>query len=127
MLLDKNEYRKLSVAGGKEGGQLGSHIVKGYVELSSAGQEKDLLGAKIRELIALAVAVTRRGDINVHADAALRHGATREEIAEALRVVAALNAGVRRSQLGGLSRVNDEFNSDAHYQWVLSANGTHTM
>jgi AhpD family alkylhydroperoxidase len=120
MLLYQNEYRKQSVAGGKEGGQLSSDIVKGYVELSSAGQEKDLLGAKIRELIALAVAATRRGDVNVHADAALRHGATREEVAEALRVVATLNAGVRRSQLGGLSRVNDEFSSDAHYQWGLS-------
>jgi AhpD family alkylhydroperoxidase len=69
------------------------------VELGSARQEKDLLGAKIRGLIALAVAVTRRGDVIVHADAALRHGATREEIAEALRVVAAVNARVRRSQL----------------------------
>jgi alkylhydroperoxidase/carboxymuconolactone decarboxylase family protein YurZ len=110
MLLERNEYRKQPVAGVKELGQLSSDIVKGYVELSSAGQEKDLLGPKIRELIALAVAVTRRGDVMVHADAALRHGAihadaalrhgaTREEIAEALRVVAAVNAGVRRSQL----------------------------
>jgi AhpD family alkylhydroperoxidase len=56
--------------------------------------------AKIRELIALAVTVTTRRDgcITLHADAALRHGATREEIAEALRVTAAVNAGVR--QLG---------------------------
>jgi AhpD family alkylhydroperoxidase len=80
--------------------QLSSDIVKEYVELSSAAQEKDLLGAKIRGLIALAVAVTRHGDVIVHAGAALRHGTTKEEIAEALRVVAAVNAGVRRSQLG---------------------------
>jgi AhpD family alkylhydroperoxidase len=83
-------------------GQLSLDTVQGYGELSSAAQKKDLLGAKIRELIALAAAVTARWDgrITVHADAALRHGATREEIAEALRVVAAVNAGVRRSQLG---------------------------
>ena len=38
------------------------------------------------ELIALAVAVTTRCDgcITVHVDAALKHGASREEIAEAL-------------------------------------------
>ena len=54
--------------------------------------------AKIRELIALAVTVTARrdGSNTVCADAALRHGATRKEIAEALRVTAAVNAGVRR-------------------------------
>jgi AhpD family alkylhydroperoxidase len=46
-------------------------------------------------LIALAVAVTVRCDgcIAVHTDAALRHGATREEIAEALGVAVAVNAG----------------------------------
>jgi AhpD family alkylhydroperoxidase len=99
MLLERNDYRTQPVADAKEVGRFSSDIVKGYVELSSAGQEKDLLGGKIRELIALAVAVTRRGDVTVHADAALSHGATRQEIAEALRVVAAVNAGVRRRQL----------------------------
>jgi AhpD family alkylhydroperoxidase len=96
MLLYPNGYRKQPVAGGKDVGQLSSDTVKGYVELSSASQEKDLLGAKIRQLITLAVAVTRHGDVTVHADDALRHGASREEIAEALRVVAAVNARVRR-------------------------------
>ncbi len=49
----------------------------------------------MRELIALAVAVTRQCDgcIVVHTDAALQHGATREEIAEALGVAIAVNAG----------------------------------
>ena len=84
--------------GWEELGQLSSDTVKGYVGLSAAGQKKDLLGAKTRELIALAVAVTARCDgcIAVHSEAAIRHGASREEIAEALRVVAAVNARVRR-------------------------------
>jgi len=74
---------------------LSPDTVKGYVALSSAGQKKDLLGAKVRELIALAVAVTARCDgcITVHTEAAIRHGATREEIAEALGVAVAVNAG----------------------------------
>ena len=86
MMLNWNEYRKQLALGVKEIGQLSPDTVKGYVELSSAGQKEDLLGAKIRELIALAVAVTSRCDgcITVHTEAAIRHGATKEEIAEAL-------------------------------------------
>lgn len=95
MMLDWNEYRKQLAAGVKEIGQLSPDTIKGYLDLSSAGQKKDLLGAKIRELIALAVAVTVRCDgcITVHADAAIRHGATKEEIAEALGVAVTVNAG----------------------------------
>lgn len=95
MMLNWNEYRKQLAGGVKEFGQLSPGSVKGYVELSSAGQKADLLGAKVRELIALAVAVTARCDgcITVHTEAALRHGATREEIAEALGVAVAVNAG----------------------------------
>jgi len=95
MMLDWNEYRKQLAIGVKEVGQLSPDTIKGYIELSSAGQKKDLLGAKIRELIALAVAVTARCDgcITVHTEAAIRHGATKEEIAEALGVAVAVNAG----------------------------------
>jgi len=51
--------------------------------------------ARTHELIELAVAVTTRCDgcIAVHVKAAVKHGATREEIAEALGVAIALNAG----------------------------------
>jgi AhpD family alkylhydroperoxidase len=80
-MLDWNEYRKQLAAGVKEVGQLSPDTIKGYVELSSAGQKTDLVGAKVRELIALAVAVTSRCDgcITVHAEAAIKHGATKEE------------------------------------------------
>jgi len=69
--------------------------VRGYRELSNAGATKDLLGAKTRELIALAVGVTRQCDgcITTHMAAAVTHGATRDEIAEALGVAIAVNAG----------------------------------
>jgi AhpD family alkylhydroperoxidase len=95
MMLNWNEYRGQLAAGVKELGQLSSDTVRGYVELSSAGQKKDLLGAKTRELIALAVAVTARCDgcIAVHSEAAIRRGASKEEIAEALGVAIAVNAG----------------------------------
>jgi AhpD family alkylhydroperoxidase len=69
--------------------------MRGYQALSAADQKSNLLGPKTRELIALAVAVTVRCDgcIAVHAEAAARHGASREEIVEALGVATAVNAG----------------------------------
>jgi AhpD family alkylhydroperoxidase len=95
MMLDWNEYRKQLTAGVKQLGQLSPDTVKGYVELSSAGSKKNLLGAKVRELISLAVAVTLRCDgcTTVHTEAARRQGASDEEIAEALGVAVAVNAG----------------------------------
>ncbi len=95
MMLNWNEYRGQLAAGVKELGQLSPDTVKGYVGLSTAGQNKDLLGAKTRELIALAVAVTARCDgcIAVHSEAAIRRGASKDEIAEALGVAVAVNAG----------------------------------
>ena len=76
--------------------------------LSAAGQKTNLLGAKIRELIALAVAVSLRCDgcITVHTEAAIKHGATKEEITEALGVAVAVNAG---AALVYSARVMDAF------------------
>lgn len=94
-MLDWNGYRQQLTARVGEMGKLSPDTVKGYLALGAAGQKADLLGAKVRELIALAVAVSLRCDgcITVHTDAAVRHGATREEIAEALGVAVAINAG----------------------------------
>ncbi|MDR3490343.1 MAG: carboxymuconolactone decarboxylase family protein [Bradyrhizobium sp.] len=107
-MLDWNDYRRQLAAGVKEIGQLSPDTIKGYVALSSAGQKTDRLGAKVRELIALAVAVTLRCDgcITVHTDAAIKCGATREEIAEALGVATNVNAG---AALVYSARVMDAF------------------
>jgi AhpD family alkylhydroperoxidase len=95
MMQDWADYRRQLGEGVKDLGKLSPETLKGYVALSNAGRGADVLGAKTRELIALAVAVTVRCDgcIATHADAALKHGATREEIAEALGVAIAVNAG----------------------------------
>ena len=108
MMLDWNEYRKQLAAGVKEIGQLSPDKIKGYIELSSAGQKKNLLGAKTRELIALAMAVTLRCDgcITVHSEAAIKQGASKDEIAEALGVAAAVSAG---AALVYSTRVMDAF------------------
>jgi len=94
-MLNWIEYRKELFGRIGEIGKLSPDTVKGYQALSGAGQKADLLGAKTRELIALAVAVSLRCDgcITVHTAEALKHGASREEIAEALGVAVAINAG----------------------------------
>ena len=95
MMLDWNEYRQQIADTVREISTLSPDTVEGYQTLSGAGAKTGHLDAKTRELIAIAVAVTTRCDgcITVHTNAALKHGATREEIAEALGVAVALNAG----------------------------------
>src|SRR5947207_9017614 len=95
MMLDWNEYQKQIQQRIAEIGRTNHEIVKGYRGLSDAGNQTNLLGAKVRELIALAVAVTTHCDgcITVHTGNAIKAGATKEEIAEALGVAVAMNAG----------------------------------
>jgi len=94
-MLDWNDYRRELKGRIGELGKLSPDTLKGYITLSGAGAQTNHLDRKTRELIALAVAVTTRCDgcITTHVDAALKQGASREEIAEALGVAVALNAG----------------------------------
>jgi AhpD family alkylhydroperoxidase len=95
MMLDWNVYRQEVLSRVAQLGKRTPDTVRGYRQLSDAGQAKDVLGAKTRELIALAVGVTRQCDgcITIHTAAALAQGATQDEIAEALGVAIAVNAG----------------------------------
>jgi len=61
-MLDWKHYRKELAAGVRQLATLSPETIKGYTALSAAGQRKNVLGAKTRELIALAVAVTVRCD-----------------------------------------------------------------
>jgi AhpD family alkylhydroperoxidase len=108
MMLDWNEYHKELLATIGQIGSLSPDTVRGYSVLSGAGAKTGKLDAKTRELIALAVAVTTRCDgcITVHTDAAIKQGATKEEIAETLGVAVALNAG---AALVYSARVMDAF------------------
>lgn len=75
--------------------KLSPDTVQGYMTASGAGRKTGHLDEKTRQLISLAVAVTTRCDgcISVHSNEALKAGATREELAEALGVAVAMNAG----------------------------------
>ena len=95
MMTDWNGYRQQLVETIGKIARLSPETVKGYGTLSAAGTKTNHLHAKTRELIALAVAVSLRCDgcITVHTDAAMKHGASKEEIAEALGVAVSVNAG----------------------------------
>jgi AhpD family alkylhydroperoxidase len=94
-MLDWIDYRKQLMGRIGEMAAVVPETVKGYQALSKAGAATNHLDARTRELIALAVSVTTRCDgcITVHTAEALKHGATKGEISEALGVAVALNAG----------------------------------
>ncbi len=95
MLFDWNNYKTELLKSIPEFAKLTPDSLKGYQTLSSANSANSKLGEKTRQLISLAVAVTTRCDgcITFHTEAALKAGATREEIAESLGVAMAMNAG----------------------------------
>ena len=107
-MLDWNQYQQQLAEKTTEIGKISPDIIRGYTGLSHAGNKTAVLDAKTRELIALAVAVTRQCDgcITVHTDAAVKQGASKEEIVEALGVAIAVNAG---AALVFSSRVLDAF------------------
>jgi AhpD family alkylhydroperoxidase len=95
MMMDWNEYHRQFGARVGELMKLSPDTVKGYQTLSAANSATSKLGEKTRQLISLAVAITTKCDgcIVHHTDAALKAGATKEEIAEALGVAVGMNAG----------------------------------
>jgi AhpD family alkylhydroperoxidase len=95
MMLNWEEYLHELMARIGEIGRASPDIVRGYRTLSDAGQKTNHLDAKTRELIALAVGVTLRCDgcITTHTSAAIKSGASKEEIVEALGVAISVNAG----------------------------------
>jgi AhpD family alkylhydroperoxidase len=94
-MINWNDYHDRVRKGIAEIGRANPDIVRGYRMLGEAGKKSNVLGPKIRELIALAVAVTVQCDgcIVVHTEAALQNGATEEEILEALSVAVNVKAG----------------------------------
>jgi AhpD family alkylhydroperoxidase len=111
-MMDWNTYQKQVMSGVGELAGMSPDILKGYQAISGASRKTNLLGDKVNELISVAVAVSLRCDgcIIIHTDAAMKAGATREEIAEALGTATAMNAG---ATLVYATRVLDAFHSKA--------------
>jgi AhpD family alkylhydroperoxidase len=95
MMMDWNAYRDQVNAAVREISAANPELVKAYAGLSHANAKSTHIDAKTRELVALAVAVTLRCDgcINAHTDAAIKAGASKEEIVDALGVAIMVNAG----------------------------------
>ncbi len=112
MMMDWKAYGSQIDAAVKEISIAKPDLVKGYNALAQASTKGPHLDAKVRELIALAVAVSLRCDgcINAHTDAAQRAGASKEEIVEALGVAMAINAG---ATLVYSARTIDAYNAKA--------------
>jgi AhpD family alkylhydroperoxidase len=70
-------------------------VYAGYRELHDAALGPGVLDVKTKELIALAIAVSKECDgcIAAHAHAAVQHGARPEEAAEAIGVTFLMNGG----------------------------------
>ncbi|HET9173523.1 MAG TPA: carboxymuconolactone decarboxylase family protein, partial [Actinospica sp.] len=70
-------------------------VYEGYRQLNDAALADGAVDAKTKELIALAIAVTRECDgcVAAHAHAAVHHGATLQEAAEAIGVAILMNGG----------------------------------
>ena len=70
-------------------------VYAGYKELHDAALAPGVLDVRTKELIALAIAVSKECDgcIAAHAHAAVLHGATPEEAAEAIGVTFLMNGG----------------------------------
>lgn len=70
-------------------------VFEGYAALNAAAMGDGALDAKTKELIALAIAVTKQCDgcIASHARGAARRGASADEVAEALGVAVLMNGG----------------------------------
>ncbi|HEU4539637.1 MAG TPA: carboxymuconolactone decarboxylase family protein [Jiangellaceae bacterium] len=70
-------------------------VYEGFTKLHEAALAEGALGAKVKELIALAISVNEGCDgcIASHARGAARAGATREEAAEAIGVAVLMSGG----------------------------------
>jgi AhpD family alkylhydroperoxidase len=94
-MLDWKQYRDEIAARLRDIRLTKPDIIKAYGELHHANIASTHLDAKTRELIALAVSVTLRCDgcINAHTEAAVKAGASKDEVVEALSVAIMVNAG----------------------------------
>ncbi|MCH7664989.1 MAG: carboxymuconolactone decarboxylase family protein [Acidobacteria bacterium] len=89
-MYDKKNLGKL-----EKFGQLCPDQMKAFMAFDNACMEEGTLSVKVKELIALGVAMTTQCPycIGIHTDKATQAGATEKEMAEAVFVAAALRAG----------------------------------
>lgn len=87
--------------------------MKAFSECAEAALHPGALDTKTKELMALAIGVAVRCDdcIAFHAKAAVQHGATREEIREALALAIYMGAGPSVMYASHALRAFDQFSA----------------
>ena len=70
-------------------------VMKGFSAIAQAALKANALDTKTKELIALAISVATRCDgcIGFHAEAAVKQGATRDEVMETMGMAIYMGAG----------------------------------
>jgi AhpD family alkylhydroperoxidase len=70
-------------------------VMRGHAEMSAAAVREGEVTSATKELIAVAIAITRECDgcIVAHTRGALRQGVTRQQLAEAIGVAISMNGG----------------------------------
>jgi AhpD family alkylhydroperoxidase len=70
-------------------------VYRGFARLHDAALAPGVLDVRTKELVALALSVSQQCDgcITAHADAAARHGASEDEVAEVLGVAIMMGGG----------------------------------
>jgi AhpD family alkylhydroperoxidase len=95
-MVSAHETLEDATAAGRRLRDLIPEVYSGYARLHAAAMaEGGVLPAKFKQLVALAIAVTRQCDgcIAAHARSAARAGANPEEVAEAMGVAILMNGG----------------------------------
>ncbi len=90
-------------------------VMKAFSAMASAATEAGTLDAKTKELIALAISVAIRCDgcVAFHAKAAVKQGATRDEVMEAMGMALYMGAGPSLMYAAQAVEAFDQFSDQA--------------
>ncbi|MBK1697333.1 carboxymuconolactone decarboxylase family protein [Rhodovibrio salinarum] len=96
--------------------QAAPELMKGFVQMGKATYADGALSAKVKELIALSIGVSLRCDgcIAAHTKSAMRYGATREEVAEAVATAIHMGGGPSMVYGGEALRAYDQFAAESN-------------
>ncbi|WBX85814.1 carboxymuconolactone decarboxylase family protein [Sphingosinicella microcystinivorans] len=96
-------------------------VMKAFSAMAKAATDAGALDAKTKELIALAISVAIRCDgcVAFHAQAAVRHGATREEVMETMGMALYMGAGPSLMYAAQAVEAYDQFTAKAEDQRAI--------
>lgn len=88
-------------------------LMKGFAGMGAATYKDGALTGKVKELIALAIGISLRceGCIAHHTKSAIDHGATREEVSEAIATAIHMGGGPSMVYGGEALRAFDQFSN----------------